>query len=119
MKFYKMPYDDWSCLSHNKFDFIVRFENLQKDFTTALNLIGIEPKRSIPIVNKTVHKKKDFISYYATDEVIERAKKVFGPYMKKWAYELPSAWGVNHISRLTELELYLLNKIRRLIWRYF
>jgi hypothetical protein len=40
------------------------------DFAEVLKLIGIEPKRPLPVVNKTVGRERDFVSYY-TPETIE------------------------------------------------
>jgi hypothetical protein len=119
MKFHRLPYDDWSCLSHNRFNFIMRFEKLQEDFITVLKLIGIEPIRPLPAHNITEGKRKDFISYYNTDEVIERAKKVFGPFMKKWGYEFPSEWGYSKVSWLSQIQLHCVNMIRKMLWIYF
>ncbi|MDP9463157.1 MAG: sulfotransferase family protein [Actinomycetota bacterium] len=87
-----LPYDDFSNEAHHTFDFIVRFENLQEDFATVLGMLGIEPKRSLPIVNRTTERQTDFVSYYPP-ELIPRARWVFGPYMEKWGYRLPNGWG--------------------------
>jgi hypothetical protein len=59
-RFYRFPYNDWSSLSHDKFDFVIRFENLQDDFAKVLELIGVEQKRSLPLVNPT-QGKGDFL----------------------------------------------------------
>ena len=66
-KFYKFPYDNWSNLSHKEFDFVIRFENLQDDFAKVLELLGIEQKRPLPLVNKTAE--KDHFSSYYTPEI--------------------------------------------------
>ncbi len=87
-----LPYDDFSSEAHNHFDFVVRFETLQEDFATVLGMLGIKPKRPLPIVNRTTDKRSDFASYYPP-ELIQRAKWVFGPYMEKWGYRLPPGWG--------------------------
>lgn len=90
--FHILPYSNWSILSHKSFDYVIRFENLQPDFETALRLIGIEPVRPLPVSNRTASKDSDFLKYY-TPEIIGQAKRVFGPYMRFWGYEFPPQWG--------------------------
>ncbi len=64
MKFSVIPYDDWSRLYHKKMDFIVRFENIQEDFSEVLKLIGLKQIRPLPVINKTDIKESDFLAYY-------------------------------------------------------
>lgn len=116
-KYYKVPYDNWSCLAHKQFDFVMRYENVQDDFSKAIQLIGIEQKRPLPVVNKT-REKKDFISYY-TPEIQEQAKRIFGPFMKKWGYEIPREWGDSSDLGTSELQLNLANIPRKLYWMYW
>jgi len=117
MRFHRWPYEDWSCLAHRNFDLIIRFENLQEDFEKTLGLMGIEPKRPLPLVNPTQGRDRDFISQYSP-EIMERAKKVFGPFMKKWGYEFPPEWGETRVPGLTMAGYHILNVPRRLYWRY-
>lgn len=116
-QFYKIPYNTWSDLSHKQFDFVIRFENLQEDFATALALIGIDQQRPLPIVNKTSGKERDFLSYY-TPDIIPRAKRVFGPYMKQWGYEFPREWGDDEVSWWHRAEFEFFNLFRTVYWRY-
>ncbi len=39
-------------------------------------------------MNATDKKERDYMSYYSPDTVAH-AKRVFGPFMKEWGYELP------------------------------
>jgi hypothetical protein len=87
-----LPYDNSSREAHAQFDFVMRFENLQDDFAKVLGLLGVEPQRPLPVVNSTSERRPDFVSYYS-EEIIPRAKWVFGPFMERWGYELPPAWG--------------------------
>ncbi len=114
---YKLPYNNISSLSHQFCDFIIRFENLQKDFATALRLIGIEPKGPLPQVNKTGGRDNHFLSYY-TPEIIAHAKWVFGPFMKKWGYEFPPEWGSTHVSPLNQLEFQAVDAVRTFCWKH-
>lgn len=118
MRFCKSPYDNWSSLSHHKFDFIIRFENLQEDFATALRLIGIEQKRPLPAKNRTCGKRRDYLSYY-TPETYERARGVFGPFMKKWGYEFPPEWGIdNSVPWWWQQRFHIYGFFRRFYWKY-
>ncbi len=117
LRFYRIPYNSWASLNHKEFDFVIRFENLADDFAEVLRLVGIEPKRPLPIVNKTGGKKKDVVEYYSP-EAIERAKRVFGPYMKEWGYEFPSEWGDVSISWWTRMEFELSTLFLKIYWRH-
>lgn len=117
LKFYKVPYNNWSSLSHRTFDYVIRFENLQDDFSEALRQIGIEQVRPLPSSNKTGGREKDFLAYY-TPETIARAKWVFGPFMDEWGYEFPSEWGDEPVPWLSWMEFHCLNLFRTIYWKY-
>ncbi len=89
-KFHKIPYDNWTNVSHKKFDYLIRFENMQEGFDEVLKKLNIEKQRDIPLKNKTAEK-KNFIDYY-TPEIRQHAIFVFGPFMEKWGYEFPTEW---------------------------
>jgi hypothetical protein len=116
-RFYKIPYNNWSDLSHREFDFVIRFEHLQEDFAEALRRIGIEPKRPLPTVNRTSGRSRDYLSYY-TPEIIPRAKRVFGPYMAQWNYQFPPEWGATTVPWQHRAEFEFYNLFRGLYWRY-
>lgn len=117
-RFFRIPYDNWSSLAHHRFDFVVRFENLQDDFAEALDSIGIEQVRPLPVINRTSDKEGDFWSYYDAPEIRKHAIKVFGPFMRRWGYRFPSDWGDSSVPLLSELEFRVLGIIRRMYWRY-
>jgi hypothetical protein len=116
-KFHKIPYNNWSYLSHKNFDYVIRFEHLQEDFAAVLKLLGLEQKKPLPQVNKTSSKSADFHSYY-TPEIIPQAKQVFGPFMREWGYKFPAEWGDNSISWWTEFEFHFFNIFRGFYWKY-
>jgi hypothetical protein len=115
-RYYRLPYDDWSSLDHDKFSFIIRFENLADDFAEALRRIGIVPVRGLPQVNKTKDREADFWSYF-TPETRGRAKWVFGPYFKRWRYRFPDGWGQD-VPALSEWTNSLANVGRKFYWRH-
>ena len=83
-----------SLLSHHKFDNIIYFENITKDFNFTLKKLGIKKERDLPIVNKTRIRNSNFEEYFQNG-IRKRAIWVFGPYMKRWGYEFPSEWRTN------------------------
>ncbi|HSL47023.1 MAG TPA: sulfotransferase family 2 domain-containing protein [Anaerolineales bacterium] len=118
LKYYKRPYNSWASLMHGKYDFVIRFENLQEDFARLLQRLGLEPKRPLPVRNSTQGRNKDFWSYYSP-EMIPRAKRVFGPFMKQWGYEFPAEWGQANVTWLNKLEFELLTLFKKAKWTYF
>lgn len=115
--FYRIPYNNWSQLSHKQLDFIIRFEHLQDDFARALERIGIQPKRPLPLANQTGGKHRDFWSYY-TPETIPHAKRIFGPFMKKWGYEFPQEWGATEVAWWNQMEFEFFNLFRNVYWKH-
>ncbi|MCB0170640.1 MAG: sulfotransferase family 2 domain-containing protein [Anaerolineae bacterium] len=118
LKFYTLPYDNWSSLDHQNFDVVIRFERLSGDFAKVIELIGLEQQRSLPVKNKTSDKASNFWSYYDTPTVRKRAKSVFMPFMNKWGYNFPADWEPCKKSWLWEAEFESLKVFRNIYWRY-
>jgi hypothetical protein len=115
-RFYRLPFDDWSSLYHDRLDYMIRFENLNEDFGRALQLLDIERQRELPQRNKTNARDRDFFQYF--DERARRhAAWVFGPYMEKWGYEFPAEWGVKASPRSSRVLHALLAPVWRTYWR--
>ncbi|MFN0178719.1 MAG: hypothetical protein ACKVZ0_07930 [Gemmatimonadales bacterium] len=107
-RFYRGVFNEWVLLGSRDFDFVIRYENLQADFATALNRIGIPQVRELPVVNRGTER-RHYSEYYPPD-LQPLAARVFGPFMEKWGYELPSSWLVKHAPlgsrlRFTALDL--------------
>lgn len=115
-KFYRLPYDNWSSLSHEEFDFVIRFESLQGGFAKALELIGLEQRMPLPGVNKTTGRENGFLSHY-TPEIYQQAKRVFGPFMERWGYDFPPEWGDDPIPRSSQALFHILGILRKVHWR--
>jgi len=116
LRYYVLPYDTWASLSHRRFDFVMRFENLSADFEKALRQIGIEPVRPLALVNPTGARQRDF-AYYYPPETWGRARRVFGPYMEKWGYGFPAEWGIQGPSTLHRAQYLLCGLVARFYWR--
>jgi hypothetical protein len=117
LKFYRLPYNNWSHLSHSDFDFVIRFEKLGEDFAKVLALLGIEEKRPLPVMNPTSQKAASYLSYYSP-KTIKRAKWVYGPFMEKWGYNFPHEWGDASVSWLNKMEFEFCNIFRMFYWEY-
>lgn len=115
-RYHWLPYDNWSRLSHDALDHVIRFEHLQEDFAVVLDLLGLEMTRPLPVTNKTEEKGEDYVSYYGRD-LIPRAKFVYGPYMRKWGYEFPPEWGGDSPPRWHDWLYEALGVPRTLYWR--
>jgi hypothetical protein len=117
MRYQVLPYDRWSSLSHDRFDYVIRFENLADDFETVLHRIGIEPKRRLPQVNTTAARDRDWRDYYPP-RTRTRARRVFGPYMERWGYEFPAEWNVGPPTRAERIQYAVFSALARTYWRF-
>ena len=77
----------------------------------------MDPKL-LPVANKTVGKKKDILSYYTRD-IKEISIAVFGPFLQKYNYSFPEAWGVVKVPLKSKIEFLLLGFLRKINQKYF
>ena len=116
-KFFKLPYDDWSCLSHDKFDSIVRFENIDADFAEVLKKLNIEQEGSLPKSNRTAKDANSYLEVY-TPDIRRHAMWIFAPYMVRWGYEFPPEWGETRVDWTSAAAHRLANAGRKVYWKY-
>ena len=114
--FYDSVYHNWFLLGHDRLDFVMRYENLEEDFATALGRIGLDQARPIPSRNKT-ERQRDFRPYYRSD-IHDRAALVFGPFMTKWGYDLPKEWGGIRVPASRRARFSLLELLVNLAGRF-
>jgi len=117
LKYCKFPFNSWVSLSPSCCAYIIRFENIDDDFNTALKMIGINNPKPLPRNNITGSRERDFSVYYSP-QAINRAKKVFGFYMKKLGYEFPTKWGDCEITWHEKLQYNMHNLYRELYWKH-
>ncbi len=117
-KVFRIPYNSWASLDHRKFDYVIRFEHLDSGFAEVLTRLGLEQVRPLPRTNSTGERKKDFLTYYESPQVIERAKRVFGVYMEQWGYRFPPEWGEARITRRQRLRFAAWNLLLKPYWLY-
>lgn len=116
-KAYILPYNNWVSMNRDQYNYVMRFENLPEDFARVIQLIGLELKRPLPPRNVTSSRDRNFASYY-TEDLIPRARRVFGPFMKEWGYEFPKEWGNGPIPWWNHLEFKVVNQVRKIYWNY-
>jgi hypothetical protein len=111
-------YGDMIDMSSRRLDFVLRFERLDQDFAQVLSLLGIKQVRPLPKTNKTKGRNEDWRSYYKPT-MVDQAKTVCSPFMKKWGYEFPSGWGEVRPSWFAQAQYRALNAARRVYWAHF
>jgi Sulfotransferase family len=117
MRYYVLPHDTWASLSHDRFDYVIRFEHLAEDFETVLRRLAIEPKRPLPQANRTASRARRFEDYYPPS-TWKRARRVFGPYMERWGYDFPAEWRVGSPTRFDRIGYSAFSFFARLYWRF-
>jgi hypothetical protein len=115
-RFYRRPYDNDTIVYHGHMDHIIRFESVQEDFGVALQRLGLEQLRPLPAVNQTA-RSGSYLERYPPD-LWPYAAKIFGPFMRKWGYALPSAWAGVTVPRSATIQFRLLSPVRYLYRRY-
>jgi hypothetical protein len=81
-------YNNFDLLLHHRFDYIIRYEQLQNGFSEVLRQIGLKEVRPLPLVNRTREKPANFWDYYPED-LRARAMRLYWPYMRRWGYSFP------------------------------
>lgn len=117
-RYYRQPYSNMIDVSSNIYSFVIHYERLQEDFSEVLRSIGLEQVRPIPVVNPTQGRDADWASYYTAD-VVEQAKRIAGPFMKKWGYRFPPEWGEPHASWFSQMEFLSLCILRQIYLTHF
>lgn len=110
-RFYRQAYTSNADVNRPYCDFVIRYENLNDDFSLLLQKIGIKQCRPLPTLN-TTEGKQDYLQYY-TDQATKRyAVKTFGPFMRQWGYEFPADWPSKNYGYFAMGKYNLLTKLR-------
>jgi hypothetical protein len=117
-RWYLLPYDTWTTLDHDQMNAVVRFETLAADFDATLRQMGIMPSRELPVRNATPGRDRDWETFY-TPGAIRRAVWVFGPYMSRWGYAFPAAWGKRRVPAWSHLLYRIAHVVRSVYWKHF
>ncbi len=117
-KLYPIPIPFSSTINLNKphCDYIIRFENINEDFSEVLKLLNLKQVRPLPLINVT-KKKKDFLDYY-NDDILKYAIKIFGPFMNEWGYKFPESWSNSKINPFNVMKYELAKIIKSYYYKY-
>jgi hypothetical protein len=118
LNFFNKSYCDFGFTDHPECDFVIKFESLTDDFQEALIKMGVEPKRTLPHVNKTKNKEKVFWDYY-TDEILSHTVRNKKIYFQISNYSFPDNWPKQNISLIDWLRFYYYNLPKIIYWKYF
>ena len=113
LKFHSKPYDNYSSMTIDNCDFVIRHENIAKDYLLALNKVGIDAPLPLPVANKTAGKKNDLSGYY-TEDIRQQAIYVFGPFLAKYNYSFPENWKAINIPLLSTFKFKIRSLLRKL-----
>jgi hypothetical protein len=116
LKYSRLPYDNWSRLAHRKFDYVMRFEQLQQDFAEVLRRLRVEQIRPLPLFNPTRQPEGDKLGLFP-DEIRKRLHWVFSPFMEDWGYAFPSEWKVQGCPRSSRILFELSGVLKSIYWR--
>ena len=62
--FCRTVYNDHPSLLPRHIDYVIRYEQLEEDFTKVLQLLGVRQVHDLPPVNRTALRNADFSEYY-------------------------------------------------------
>jgi hypothetical protein len=113
-EFYKIPFDNFLSVTAPYCQFIMRFDHLQEDFEKALLSFNIEPKRPLPVVNKT-DKKASYEDMFSPNNQ-KRALHVFGPYMVKHNIPFPPSWNKPKVRLWSNFLFSIMAIVRKFYW---
>jgi len=97
LKHFRLPYDNWSRVSFKYCSYVMRFERLESDLEDVFAELGLVKEAPLPWRGNVMRWSHDPEGFYE-GKARERAKWVFGPYMRRWGYNFPSEWGLVNIS---------------------
>lgn len=84
LKYYSRPFTSAISINGSYCDVVLRFENLQQDFSSVLDRLGLAQVRPLPVVNKTLHGFSE--TEVTPTSLSEAAIRPFLPFMKEWGY---------------------------------
>ena len=117
-KFHRHPFGSLVDIRSDRFDYVIRYEDLQAGFSEALSRLNLKQERLLPLVNKTEGRSKSWLDYY-TEDIQGQAMRVCGPFMAKWGYEFPPGWDQKRSRSTNTLEYRVYTLIRNYYLTHF
>lgn len=110
-------YNNWFLIGDRNYDFVIRFEDLQSGFSRVLDKLGVEQAESVPHVNRTKAKKGSYLDFYTSD-IYQQAVRCYGPFMRKWGYQIPDSWGDIKIPRFSQVQFSMIDGVAQIASRF-
>lgn len=104
-------------LPYNYFNFIIKVENLQEDFSIVLKKLGIKQVRPVPFYNVSTKNRIDLDVYYPK-ELRKKTVRILGPIMKFMNYDFPKNWNVTKIPVSSQLYFNIMKPIAACFWNH-
>jgi len=114
--FYRRMFHEWVLLGHREFDFIMRFENIQRDFEAVLQRLSLQMVRPLPVVNAT-GPKKPFLDYYPAS-IRDIVVDYMNPFMQDWGYALPDRWVDMPAPKLAHVRFAAIERVANYLDRF-
>ena len=102
-------------LSPENYNYIIRVENLQDDFSAVLDKIGISQVREVPRYNVSTKEEKDLDSYYPP-HLRKKAVRILGPMMDFMGYTFPDHWEVSSSPVMSQLYFNSVRQLASFFW---
>ncbi len=108
LRSYRWPYDAYGGPSLDQFDIVMRFENLQADFSAMLAELRLEQLRPLPKKNQSNRGELNLQAEFGGDDR-QKASNILGPLALEWGYSMPdgfpepTAFSVKTFSGIREL----------------
>jgi len=117
LKFHTKPYDNYSSMTIDICDFVIKYENIAEDYVLALEQAGVSHPKPLPVANKTSGKKQDMSLYY-TEDIRKQAIYVFGPFLAKHNFSFPEEWGQVNVPIFSTFMFKIMGVFRKINENY-
>ena len=117
-RFYRQAYTNNADINRPYCDFVIRYENLNDDFSLLIKKIGLEQRRLLPTLN-TTEGKQSYLKYFANESTQRYAVRIFGPFMRQWNYEFPANWPLINSGYIALKKYNILTKLRTLYFKWY
>lgn len=104
-------------LSKDNFNYIIKVESLQEDFSIVLEKLGIDQVREVPRYNVSTKKERDIDTYYPP-HLRKKTVRVLGPMMEFMGYEFPASWNATSPPFLSRLYFGIIKHVASFFWEH-
>jgi hypothetical protein len=104
-------------LSHENYNYIIKVESLQKDFSAALRMLGIPQVREVPFYNVSTKRERDINTYYPP-HLRQKVVRVLGPIMEFMGYNFPPSWNVTSIPLTSRIYFEFVKHLASFFWEH-